>query len=207
MDRSTATISQDQWTRVVVLAPAPPPSSLANPGAAAGTTSLSPQVQAQFEQRDWFAIEHHDPYLALAELCLRERAQAARTAWGLQRMEKIALVILHPARWPDQVVAELTQAVQRHMPSASVHLADDAGIEPAPAASLPSQARADTKRNGRMFAPQDSADNAVPPAGLAAPSVAGDAGSPARVSRDEIDMLLRFEDALGAADTPVEPRR
>src|SRR5256885_374028 len=32
----------------------------------------------------WIATAYHDPYLAMAELCLRERAQASRAAWGLQ---------------------------------------------------------------------------------------------------------------------------
>jgi hypothetical protein len=191
MDRSTAPISQDQWTRVVVLAPAPAPSPSANLGA----TSLSPQVQTQFEQRDWFAIEHHDPYLAMAELCLRERAQAARAAWGLQRMERMALVILHPEHWPAEMLDDLIQAVRACLSDITVYAVRDDRVEPVgqPAASgrrAPEASAAKVDGVGKVLNVADRSNAARP---RAAPSLADDESS--RLTRDEIDMLLRAGEA------------
>jgi len=109
-----------EWTRVVVLSP---------PSLAAGrTTGLSDGLKSLFAARDWFAIEQHDPYLAMAELCLRERAQVARAGWGLQRMEQIALVILEPERWPR--LDELVSAVNEYLPNATVWTATDSDVTP-----------------------------------------------------------------------------
>lgn len=78
-------------------------------------------LKALFAARDWFAVQQHDPYLAMAELCLRERTQAARAAWGLQRMEQIALVVLQPEHWRH--LDELIAAVRRYLPNASAWMA------------------------------------------------------------------------------------
>lgn len=102
-----------EWTRVIVLAP--PPET-------GGPAALSEGLRSQFAARDWFAVLQHDPYLAMTELCLRERAQTARSAWGLQRMEQLALVILGMERW-DQADG-LVDAVRANLPAASVWQAD-----------------------------------------------------------------------------------
>src|SRR5215510_1021765 len=103
--RANAMPSTNEWTRVVVLTP--PPSKGAG---------LTEGLKKLFAARDWFAVEQQDPYLAMAELCLRERAQVARSAWGLQRMELIALVVLQPAQWPQ--LQQLVDAVHQFVPSA-----------------------------------------------------------------------------------------
>jgi hypothetical protein len=43
--------------------------------------------------RHWHPSTHHDPFLALAELGLRDRAQASRAAWGLQPSEQAVLLL------------------------------------------------------------------------------------------------------------------
>jgi len=107
----------NQWTRVIVLTPPPPDGC-----------GLSELLRHRFAAMDWFAIEQHDPILAMAELCLREKAQTARAAWGLQRLERIALVIAQSAYWLRQGISlrELTSAVSRYLPTATIwEIVDD----------------------------------------------------------------------------------
>lgn len=198
----TGASQQAEWTRVIVLAPNSDGDAQAADGATRAIESLLPE----FEKRDWFAIVHGDPYLAFAELALRERAQAARAAWGLQRMEGLALVIVDPEQWPAPLLDDLRQAVRRSLPAASVWTASGDRIEaaegPLPETSKPERMTMSGHRLGlqqpselhpqraRTAAssvndncPVESADDAV------ASDHAGvrDAG---RLSRDEIDMLL-----------------
>ncbi len=228
MDRTPVITSQGEWTRVVVLSPSPQQG--AGGTQAAGAATLSPNLLARFTERDWFAIEHHDPYLALTELCLRERAQTARAAWGLQRMEKIALVILHPDRWPETVIADLASAVQRCLPDAAVYVAIDDRIDVLPATTdrqvgLP-VARVEGDGRRVMTHSADVAKGVAVPESHARPDVPQptlrlrpeeSADSDARLSRDEIDMLLHEDQAherAGGSDngtatdaTIREPRR
>ena len=39
---------------------------------------LDQHLKSAFTQREWFAVEHTSPHQALAELCLREKAQTAQ---------------------------------------------------------------------------------------------------------------------------------
>ena len=81
---------------------------------------LTHRLKMQLGPAGWLATAYHDPYLAFAEVCLRERAQASRAAWGLQRIEKLALVIVDPPRWPVAVVNNLVSAARRYTPTASI---------------------------------------------------------------------------------------
>src|SRR5262245_42481345 len=112
---------QGQWTRVVVLmppqneAPRPPQPGPVHEAPPLNDTSLAEPLRAAFAARDWFPILQHDPYLAFAELSLREQAQSSRAAWGLQRMEEIALVIVSTTVWPAEIVHDLASAVRSHL--------------------------------------------------------------------------------------------
>ena len=68
--------------------------------------------------RDWHVINQSNPYLALAELCIRRRAMVSRTTWGLPGGETQALVIIEPQNRND--TAELLSAMNRYLPSAQV---------------------------------------------------------------------------------------
>ena len=105
-----------QWTRVILLTPPP-----------AEGGGLTASLRGEFEKRDWFAIEQNDPYLAFTELCLRDKAQAARSSWGLQRMEQLALVVTHPQQWSD--LRELAAAVRKYVPVSTMWIADEAGVQ------------------------------------------------------------------------------
>jgi hypothetical protein len=212
-------IRQGEWTRVVVLAPPTPAST-----GAEGTSALSPDLRSLFAERDWFAIEQHDPYLALAELCLRERAQVARAAWGLQRLEQIALLILQPQRWPAPLADDLARAVRRCLPDALVYAGDDAqvtlypeageGASFAGARSTLDQPATTVRTSGSASAPRgpqvhdlDDVAAVASQAPSARNDVQASAPSIERISRDEIDMLLREDADDVPAGVPTDGAR
>ncbi len=175
-------------------------------------------LDAEFRRRDWFAVVQHDPYLALAELALRERAQAARSAWGLQRMEGLALVMLEPMRWPGETMASLCAAVRRWLPPSVSLWRVDAGeltpmhdqvggdAETLRAASLgkadrsPSDESTRTSNGERITEPNTRLHHAMH--SDESSSQGTDQTQSHRLTRDEIDMLLREEPSgTGAADT------
>jgi hypothetical protein len=98
-------MSNRGWTRCVVLAPS---------DAGAGG-----DVDAALVENDWHLLERaDDPHMALVELCIGERASAARAAWGLDRAEPPALVVVEPERWPE--LDDLLSAVDRFLPNTPV---------------------------------------------------------------------------------------
>ncbi|MHC4948678.1 MAG: hypothetical protein ACYTG1_10505 [Planctomycetota bacterium] len=116
--------STGEWTRCVVLAPAD----------VEGTDRL----RAALAERDWHPVEHADGYAALAELCVRERALAARAAWGVERRERLALVIASPDRHGR--LDRLLAALRRHAPAVSIWIFDGTDLVPeggAPAEETP----------------------------------------------------------------------
>jgi hypothetical protein len=204
--------AQGEWTRVIVLIPSSPsetPGNSALPPPPA--SALSESLRRQFSERDWFPVAHHDPYLALAELALRDRAQTTRAAWGLQRMEGIALVIVQPETWPHPLLDDLMKAARRCVNDATIWTVTDEVIE---RAATPSAALSTIRAND--FAPDASPTPAPVGSSRSAISSSPQPGSApadndghmrtqgsdvdrmARLNRDEIDMLL------SAGDEPDE---
>jgi len=232
--RSAALSDKGEWTRVIVLAPqaASSPSSSANlSGQSPAAGALSESLRRQFAERDWFAVVHHDPYLALAELALRDRAQTTRAAWGLQRMEGIALVVLQPDAWPGDMRRDLIAAARRCVNAATIWTARDDRIEPAEAPA-PAWSAASAYGSNPLLSASESTplealinpmqppttldiapnatsngeDSASPARDAAAEAPAGDEqfDRTARLSRDEIDMLLCERDDDQPQDAAVD---
>lgn len=190
---------------------APPPS----PAQGAG---LSEPLQALFAERDWFAVQQHDPALAFAELCLRERAQVARSAWGLQRMELLAFVVLHPEHWTqfDQLIA----AIQKYVPAATIWTASESDIIPLNGASQPGKHVTKSPTASSREQPRPVGPFTKLPAESSLRLVGETSSSPARqafiengssesidqvdshssrITRQEIDMLLESDTPEAAA--------
>ena len=73
-------------------------------------------VDSALAANDWHLLERaDDPHAALVELCMGERASAARAAWGLDRAEPPALVVVAPDRWRE--LNDLVAAVDRFLPN------------------------------------------------------------------------------------------
>jgi hypothetical protein len=125
-------------------------------------------VQSVLDQRGWFAHEADTVLGALAELCLLERTQALRQAWGLQTVERLALVVVEPQRWPQ--LPAMMSAAHRYVPKATLWSFADGGLQPLDA---------------------ESRDDGAPPDG---PERTADTAPPS-ISGDEIAMLLEGEDS------------
>jgi hypothetical protein len=185
-----ASTNSNEWTRVVLLAP---------PSSGQTSSEVGEPLKSLFAARDWFAIQLSDPYQAMAELCLRERAQAARAGWGLKRLEQLALAIHQPYVWQDQVINELVDSVRQYLPSVTIWRIDHDEITPwnisdrtgNPVESAATNTFHTPVAPGKIL-PQESL--AAPPA---APPAASHSPTSSRISREEIHMLLEADEKEG----------
>lgn len=151
----------------------------------------SAALREEFSARDWYPIEQEDPYLALAEICLRQRAQAARAAWGLQPLERLALVVIDPERWPQ--LRDLAAAVQRYVPGASVWTAQQDELTlVAPAAQAREESKAASTPTATAASPRPRPMPRALDGDRDGEDEAMNAEARNRISREEIDMLLEL---------------
>lgn len=155
---------------------------------------VTDSLKSDFEARDWFAVEQTDPYLAMAELCLRERSQTARAAWGLQRMEQVALVIAPPQYWPQLLLQELIAAVAQHLPAASIWEAKDGSLQ-----AIQDSPSLDPNPKSKIPNPKSMLE---PRLAHPKPESLGDDASRSRLTREEIDMLLAVDPAVSNGTQP-----
>lgn len=208
--------SSHEWTRVVVLRPA-------------SHDPLDEHLKSAFTQREWFAVEHTEPHQAMAELCLREKAQTARAGWGLQRVEKSSLLIIDPFEFP--AARDLIAAAQRYVPGASTWTYADGeftavgkrpeGLEACRPGEFKTQASVGTQpplsiraaplRPSPPPSPLASPSlQALKPPSLTSPTTSESDEepvlAPTRISREEIDMLLHAEDEHDGDEPALSPR-
>jgi len=81
------------------------------------------RLRERLAERRVNAVEAASPVEAMAEICLQERAQRARSAWGLQRSMRSALVVVDRGHWRD--LSPMLDAIDRHLPEASVWMCDE----------------------------------------------------------------------------------
>lgn len=174
-----------QWTRVIVL----------HPPESQGV--MHEWLQRECEARDWFAVAQYDPYLALAELAMRQRSESARASWGLGRLEHTALVVLEPHQWlaAGANLTELIEAVRAHLPESSIWEAvgDELTLlYEAPPAEAPNRARPPVMNLQPLVKVDQRTTNN--PHLAADAHQQGDSGmedaASTRITRQEIDMLL-----------------
>ena len=117
-------------------------------------------VQLMLDRRGWIVHEADDPLGALGELCLLERTQALRQAWGLQTVERLAMVVVEPQQWPQ--LPAMVSAARRYVPKAALWSFVDGELHP-----LDSPDRQDEPPNREADAPPPAQDRTVevtPPA-------------------------------------------
>jgi hypothetical protein len=131
-------------------------------------------VQSMLDRRGWIAHEADDTLGALAELCLLERTQALRQAWGLQTVERLALVVVEPQQWPQ--LPAMVSAARRYVPKVALWSFVDGGLHPLDA------------RDGEGETRKREADAPPPPRDRTVEV------TPPLVTGDEIAMLLEEED-------------
>ena len=160
-DRDQAASSPHQRARCVILT-------------AAGQEPRD--LQALIHQRRWEPISTDDAYKAMAELCLEERMQASRAAWGLQRARGLALVIVRTTRNEAGRDESLVHAVQKYLPETAIwRYASGAltAVEPPPASDPP------LEQDGSVSHDAGSSDEELPCD-----------FEPAEITSEEIEMLL-----------------
>jgi hypothetical protein len=131
-------------------------------------------VQSMLDRRGWIAHEADDTLGALAELCLLERTQSLRQAWGLQTVERLALVVVGPQQTPQ--LPAMVSAARRYGPKAALWSFVDGEMHPLDAP-------------GSDQEPWRQDADAPPPAQDRTVEV-----MPPPITGDEIAMLLEGED-------------
>ena len=98
------TLTERGFTRFVLLRPreAPCPTPLAN----------------ALRERWSHVIQVNDPLGALAELCVMERAEQPRRAYGLPARERIAFIVLERSAWND--LSDLLRTIRSRLPEVSI---------------------------------------------------------------------------------------
>jgi len=118
----------------------------------------------------------------------------ARSAWGLQRMELIALVVMHPEEWPQ--LQQLVNAVHQFVPSATIwSAAEDDSIAPLNGVSpaLDPRGERPVQRRPEPSTPASTPIDEVLPTLVAETKQKPMTIESQRISREEIDMLLDME--------------
>jgi len=177
-------MSNDQETKCVLLA----------------STANGARVRNQLHARGWAAHLSSDPLPALAELCLLDRLDAKRRAWG-RPTNGLALVVVEPSRW-SQLPAMLS-AARRYVPTAALWTFDDGRLTPL--------VLEDDSDNGAASGPADRANDAAPASyeirtTPEAPTAGRDDDHDLRqITGDEISMLLDGDFCTGQDADPTGP--
>ena len=113
-----------------------------------------PHLQGELERRDWAFISIDDPYLALAELCIRHHGEQTHDEWGLARHQPPRLLAVAPERstfarsWRD-----LREAARAYAPTAEVWTYRDRELTLESPAALPPESEIVPDRSSAREAP------------------------------------------------------
>ena len=176
--------SDDRETRCVLLA------SNAN-----GT-----RVRDQLDARGWVAHLSNDPLPALAELCLLDRLDVKRRAWG-RPSNSLALVVVDPSQW-SQLPAMLS-AARRYVPTAALWTFDEGRLTPLVVQDETDNGSAASRRADptNEAAPPSYEISATPEATATGPD---DDHDSRQITGDEISMLLDGDYRSGQGTEPKE---
>jgi hypothetical protein len=142
-----ATAPSPDATCCVVLTP---------PGAA-----VHERLRSRLADRHWRATVFDDPFLAMAELCLREHARLSRAARGQAGAEPSALVLTGPAAGGGLGrLRDMFEAVRHYLPETSIWLYANEELLPLAGARI-----SDAREAGAAQARRERAEPApaVPP--------------------------------------------
>ncbi len=165
------------------------------------STANGTRVREQLDARGWAAHLSSDPLPALAELCLLDRLDAKRRAWG-RPANDLALVVVEPAQW-SQLPAMLS-AARRYVPTAALWVFDDGRLTPL-------VVQDDSDNGSAALDSVDRTNDAAPPSyemrtTPEAPTAGRDDDHDSRqITGDEISMLLDGDFHTGQAAEPTEP--
>jgi len=160
------------------------------------STASGSRVREQLDARGWAAHLSSDPLPALAELCLLDRLDAKRRAWG-RPTNGLALVIVEPSRWSQ--LPEMLSAARRYVPTAALWTFDNGRLTPL-------VLEHDSDNGSDASGPADRTNDAAPRSYEMRTTPEAPNASPhddsRKITGDEISMLL---DGDFRSDQPAEP--
>ncbi len=165
------------------------------------STANGARVRDQLRARGWAAHLSSDPLPALAELCLLDRLDAKRRAWGRPTIG-LALVVVEPWRWPQ--LPAMLSAARRYVPTAGLWTFDGGRLTPL---VVQNESDNDSGAPSRV----DRANDAVPRSyEMRTTPEAPDAGrdddhDSRQITGDEISMLLDGDFHTGQGAQPTAP--
>lgn len=95
------------------------------------------RLEAVLRDRHVTVVGVRSPVDAMTELCVQERMQQARSAWGLQRSARLSLFVTERDRWLD--LSSMLDAITMYLPDTAVWMMDDGvavQVRPAPRAPM-----------------------------------------------------------------------
>ncbi len=176
--------SNDQETKCVLLA----------------STANGTRVREQLDARGWAAHLSSDPLPAFAELCLLDRLDAKRRAWG-RPTNRLALVVVEPSRWLQ--LPAMLSAARRYVPTAALWTFDDGRLTPLVVEDDSDNGSAASGRSDRTndAVPRSYEIRTTPEA----PTAGRDDDHDSRqITGDEISMLLGGGFHTGQGAEPTE---
>ena len=88
---------------------------------------IDDELKQLLEARNWQVKQTNVPLLAMSDLCLLERTQASRSAWGLSRSEGVALIVVDPQNWPE--LQTMLGAIGQYVPIVSIWSFEDGKLQ------------------------------------------------------------------------------
>jgi hypothetical protein len=171
------------------------------------TAEPSPALEDLLRDRGCQVIVREDLHLAMAEVCLQQRARLARAGWSGGRNEHVALVVVASPAGPSPNQQVLLASVRKYMPDVSVWTFDGTELQSHRATEANGQAgpnEDESDGHGRAprtpGAPRGTSDDTIiadAAPGFVGPACTSDGHDsddpdedPARISIRELDMLF-----------------
>ncbi|HRQ76312.1 MAG TPA: hypothetical protein PK098_10385 [Phycisphaerales bacterium] len=158
--------------------------ALTPPGAAVDA------LRAVATERGWRVVPFDEPLEAMAELAVRERAQAARSAWGLPRVDQVVMTVVEPSQC--EAFHDLNGALAKYFPSVERYVFMDKRLTAVAAAA---ETNGSARRGlptlpKRELTPRSAGAEAMTP-----PATSDMEPVSSTVTREELEILLgRVED-------------
>lgn len=169
------------WTRCIVLTP--------------DGVDVGAPIKRLAAARDWVTVEQHDPYLVMAELCIRRRAQRSRKSWGLPSAERLSLIIAEPRAWSE--LDDLIAAVERFAGDVPLYTFVDGELKPHDHEAEPGPNRGETVDQAPTPGPTDDRPVTAPEAVIEATPASA---RPLRLASADADTGAPDEDFDEARD-------
>ena len=143
---------------------------------------IDDRLKQLLEARNWHVRQTNVPLLAMSDLCLLERTQSSRSAWGLARSEGVALIVVQPDHWPE--LETMLGAIARYVPIVSIWSFDNGNLQCVSESMKNEAAENETNAISKRQSDPANWDN----------QPEDDEVADSHITGDELAMLLDIED-------------